>query len=90
MASVVIKIESEQDLVDAIEEYGADHISAINKSNIDDEYLLAYQFYYCSSSLCYLAFIHKETHEIDYFSNDLDSDEFENIFDGWELEVSHG
>lgn len=86
----VIKIESEEDLVDAILNEGADRISVTNKSNIDDEYLLAYQFYLNScASLCYLAFINKETHEIDYFSDDLDEDEFEDIFDNWNLEVKN-
>jgi len=83
----MIKIGSVLDLYNALENHGAHKLRVTNKSDCNTEYMLAYQYFFNTTQLCYLAFIDKKNLEIDYLSDDPDECEIESMLIDWEIEL---
>lgn len=73
------------DLAMTINEHGANNIK-VTHIETEEVYSLAYQYYYGHDTyFSYLAFI-KSNGEIDFFTDDLDEDDFEEILESWRFE----
>ncbi len=85
--SIKTKVESIYDLSKLLNKGLAKDIEVVHDKT-GESYTIAYQFYWGHQrKLAYLAFISKDTHEIDFIDEDIDKDRFEEISEDWMIFV---